>query len=375
MKATVVSRNLGAKRGFTLVDLAAVLAVSISIAALAGPTMRSAQLHAKQSVSVLNLGRIGALSGMYALDNGGRIPTYTWRGPGKSGERVQYTLPNGRVKTMTNDQNAASWQNTAIIMGATGRFEGPFKVLNMTNRLSHRRFVHLVLWDYMGPQRDISLFADPSDRNLVGWQNNPLDYAFSGSGLPYSEGSPPAGYESDSSMSTGNMRMRWAFASSYMSTTSAYLEAVPNGAFLPIASTPHLFVGNPAAGRDQLHNGRFVQEVLFPSSKVYFYEGFDRSLASNPYFAYDFAAPNKLMFDGSINTQISGESRSSVSPNFAPVQSYKQIVSEGTSLWRGQYVPYDTFPIPVGGLGDNTELDFRYRWTYRGLSGIDYTVK
>ena len=41
-------------------------------------------------------------------------------------------------------------------------------------------------------------------------------------------------------------------------------------------------------------------------------------------------------------------------------------------IWDQKYVPIDTFPLPLGGLGDQTQLNMRYRWTLFGLSGYDY---
>ena len=35
-------------------------------------------------------------------------------------------------------------------------------------------------------------------------------------------------------------------------------------------------------------------------------------------------------------------------------------------------VPLDRFPVPVGGLGDQTLVSQRFRWTYGGLKGINY---
>lgn len=93
-------------------------------------------------------------------------------------------------------------------------------------------------------------------------------------------------------------------------------------------------------------------------------EEFDREQAGSPYFAYDHAQAAKLMFDGSINTAMSGLAASSVSSD--------DYISGHKIVWEQNYVPLDTFPVPLGGLGDQTLLNMRYRWTLGGLTGVDY---
>ncbi len=69
---------------------------------------------------------------------------------------------------------------------------------------------------------------------------------------------------------------------------------------------------------------------------------------------------SKLMFDGSVNAWASGDAMPSWNPR------------NGKQEWRQTYVPLDTFPVPLGGLGDETLLSQRYRWTLGGLQGVDY---
>ena len=113
-----------------------------------------------------------------------------------------------------------------------------------------------------------------------------------------------------------------------------------------------------------------MSEVAFPSQKVHMHEEFDYEQSRYPYFAYDHARPEKLMFDGSINSQPSGEANDSVSP-----ENYDINDPQDPSIypvWTQVYVPLDTFPIPLDGFGDDTELNMRYRWTLFGLQGVDY---
>jgi hypothetical protein len=144
-----------------------------------------------------------------------------------------------------------------------------------------------------------------------------------------------------------------------MSTVSAWNPDGVVNPFVctPVSSTPHLFLVPPSV---DLASGRNFAEVAFPSAKVHFFEEFDRRQAGSPYFAYDHAAPLKVMFDGSINDRPSDEANPSWNSG------------NGKQEWRQTYVPIHTFPVPLDGLGSTTLLSQRYRWTTGGLKGTDY---
>lgn len=341
-------------RGFTLLETAAVtVVVSLLVGALT-PAVRQTRVDARGSQSVANLGFIGQGTAMYAADNDGRLFTYTWA-PGP------HLMPDGKTRIATNTQTAAGLQNTEILMRRTGRITGPSRILTLANVLAHRRDTHLVLMDYLDLPFPSDLFADPGDANLLMWQANPLNLSASNN-IPYAPGTNTTGYAGGLSWGLGEVRQRWAFGSSYQRTVSAWNPDGLNGegAFVPAASTPHLFLtafGGPA----NLPAGRTFDEVVFPSAKVHMFEEFDRrSFSFAPYFGYDIARPAKVMFDGSINLRRSGEATPSWNAAFVKQE------------WRQTYVPIHTFPVPLGGLGDQTPVSQRYRWTMGGLKGIDY---
>ena len=243
-------------------------------------------------------------------------------------------------------------------MRRTGRIEGGDRIGTFSGQLSHRRYSHLPLMDYLGVPFPSTLFADPADENLAIWQANPSDVTLE-SNIPYAPGSDTAGYDDPSDWTNAGVRQRWAFGSSYQRTVSAWSpDGIAGPAVSPIADTPHFTEGDLPIG--VLPDGRMETEVVFPSSKVHFFEEFDREQTGSPYFAYDHARPEKLMFDGSVNNRPSGEARPSWSP------------ANGKQEWRQTYVPLHTFPLPLGGFGDPTLLSQRYRWTLGGLKGIDY---
>ena len=223
------------------------------------------------------------------------------------------------------------------------------------------------MMDYLDRPFPDSMFIDPRDANLLTWANEPLNYQ-SGSTVPYANGIP-AGYDQSSSWTREDVRNRWAFSSSYLPTTSSWQgDGLDEPVYHPVSDTPHL-LGNNASGpgaRVELSNGRDFSQVQFPAAKVYFFEEFSRGQAVVAYFAVDNARPNKLMFDGSINTRPTREASDGWNPE------------EGDRFkrrWRQTYIPLDSFPIPLGGLNDSRVWGQRYRWTLGGLSGMDYPTR
>ncbi|MFG0312890.1 MAG: hypothetical protein ACF8LL_01700 [Phycisphaerales bacterium] len=341
------------RSGLSIVELliSVVMLATLSITIL--PALASVRDASENEMSRANLLALGQARDQYALDHKDRIFSYTWR----AGEL--YTLPDGRTKSGSSDQDAAANQNTEILMRRTGRISGINKIRIASNRLPHRRFSHLVLLDYMADTNEVfnetTVAIDPADEQLLTWHERPLEYT-AGSGVPYS-GNNAFGYDDDPNWYGIENKMRWAFASSYQVVPFAWQGDGPTNIYVPVADTPHLYSVN---GSPVLLGRRSMPEVAFPSQKVHMHEEFDFEQSRYPYFAYNHARPEKLMFDGSINSRPSGVANDSVNPALP-----------GT-VWKQPYVPLDAFPIPLGGFSENIDLNMRYRWTEGGLQGVDY---
>ncbi len=343
-------------RGFSLVELVSVLVVVASVGAVLGPSVGKMRGQMRGVTSEGNLATIGQVGAMYSLDHEDRIFSFTWRA---GQEYLQ--LHTGKYKSYSSDQEAASAQVQNILQRATGRLTGQYRILRPSSRLMHRRWSHLVLADYSAVDVSDPMWADPSDTNLLHWQLNPLEYEEDNNSLPYGGNSGSyEGYDQDIGWRYASIMQMWPFASSYQTVPHAWTQDFGNQ-YAPLDTTPHLYIvnGNPIVLGERRFN-----EVVFPSAKVWMHEEYDREQVGEPYFAYDHAAPAKLMFDGSINTAMSGQARSSVSP--------EDYLNGDRVVWEQKYVPLDTFPVPLGGLGDETLLNMRYRWTLGGLTGVDY---
>lgn len=343
------------KRGFTLVELAAVLAAGSIAAVVAAPAGQGSRMLSQDRGSTTNLLTIAQGSAMYTQDNDGAIHTYTWRAG------IGYTMPDGTVRTSPSDQGAADWQNTEILQRRTGRFGVGGSIVSNSSQLAHRRGTHLVLMDYMEVPFPSEVFAEPADENLLLWQANPLDLS-SANRIPYATGSNiPGGYHDAAGMTETGTRQRWAYGSSYQRTVPAWNpQGVPgSGYYTPISQTPHSLLG--VGSTIAISNPRRMTDVVFPAAKVEYFEEFDRQLARDPYFGYDRARCIKAMFDGSVNGWQTMDAQGAANPSVP----WKEV-------WRQRYVPLHQFPEPLSGLGETTLISQKMRWTLGGLRGLDY---
>jgi len=339
------------RRGFSMVECAAVVLVLSMIGMTMGPTLRQVRGQMRGAGSTANLMSIGQGAAAYGFFNQGNLFSYSWR----AGET--YVMPWGGTRTPGSDQQAAAYQSTEILMRRTGRIFGMTKIRTFSSRLPHRRYNHLVLVDFLNEPLESTRFIDPADANQLNWSANPLAYQEDGSGFPYADGQPPAsGYDTDGNWPLPAVVQRWAFATSYQNVPDSWNGGLAGNRYLPVSDSPHLFTGSSSVPLGR----RTIDEVAFPSQKVWMFEEFDREQAPVPYFAYNHARAEKLMFDGSVNSWASGDANPSV------------VIEYGLQPWKQTYKPLDTFPVPMGGLGDPTLVNQRYRWTFRGLAGVDY---
>tara|TARA_R110002111_G_scaffold261873_1_gene336032 strand:+ start:395 stop:1492 length:1098 start_codon:yes stop_codon:yes gene_type:complete len=345
------------RRGFSLIETGVMLVVVSMVGMVAAPAVQESRSKMRRVNSTANLQQIGQSAAVYGFSNQGRLFSYSWR----AGET--YRMPNGVYRTFNSDQIAAARQSEEILQRLTGRIAGRENIQNLEARLPHRRFNHLVLVDFLGEELGSSKYIDPADQNQLYWAANPLEYLEDENSLPYgSRGVDYSDFDDDPNWRTLAVQQRWTFTTSYQSVPASWQPDYPNTQYIPITSSPHLFTfgGGGPGNQVDLHTGRYYFEIASPSQKVWLHEEFDREQAVQPFFVYDVAQTEKLMFDLSVNNWSSGSANSS------------RVEHYGLGVWRQRYVSLHQFPDPITGLGEQTLLDQRFRWTYRGLGGVDY---
>lgn len=340
------------KNAFTLIELLVVIAIIALLIGILLPALGQAQKSAKNVMSQSNMRSLNMGNANYAADNKDAIFGYSWR------KGQTYIMENGDEVTPTSDDNGASLQNQNILFRATGRMKGSFKIKQYAGRLPHRRYSHLVLLDFLTDVQPEPTAASPFDRNLIEWQENPLEYR-AGSTVPYANGTPDQ-HDQDPNWAQDYIKQRWPFASTYQTVPAAWNTDGINGSptYSPVEDTPHLFT---ASGGEIRLGRRKMTQVAHTSGKVMMFEEFDRfSDKKGLYFAYPEAKPNLAFFDGSVR----GETTADCNPGWNP--------AEEDQVWTQKYVPVDTFPPPKNGLGDQAEYCQRFRWTRYGLQGVDF---
>jgi prepilin-type N-terminal cleavage/methylation domain-containing protein len=342
-------------KGFTLIELLVVIAIIALLIGILLPAIGKARDTAKNVLSQTRMRGITQGAANYSTDNSDRIFSYTW----KAG---QHLMPDGKTRTSTDDQGAASWQQTEILMRVTGRSEGPTRFENFNARLVHRRYSHIVLFDYLTNSQPEPVAASAFDKNLLEWQENSTDIT-AANNIPYAQGATiEPGHDAPGGWNTNGARQRWAFASSFQTVPAAWNTDGIDGSptYIPVASTPHLFQGG---GSIPLGGRRYTQ-VAFPAGKVLQFEEFDRFSGRQAlHFMYPDANINLSFFDGSVRRERTADAN----PGWNPAQPNQE--------WRQNYVPIHTFPAPKTGLGETATYCQRYRWTRHGLRGIDFGGK
>ncbi len=356
-EVVVARRSTTRNKAFTLIELLVVIAIIALLIGILLPALGQARRSAQNVVAQANARSLNTGAANYAGDSDDRIFSFTWRAGGS-----YINLKNGNYKSPGTDTIAAAWQVQNILQRATGRITGQGSMLRPTTRLMHRRYSHLVLLDYLTDRQPEPIAASPFDKNLINWQENPLEYLEDGNSFPYGNGTPSQpGYDMDTNWNQAAIVQLWPFASTYQMVPAAWNTDGINGTntYVPIDTTPHLFTAlenGPQLGR------RKMTHVAHPSGKVMMFEEFDRFSDPNGlYFAYPEAKCNLAFFDGSVRQ----EETQDANPGWNP--------ETPNQVWRQRYLPLDTFPEPKEGLtNNNTEYCMRYRWTRYGLQGIDF---
>ncbi|HMN40824.1 MAG TPA: type II secretion system protein [Phycisphaerales bacterium] len=353
------ARSLRRVGAFTLIELLVVIAIIALLVAILLPSLGKARRAAKVAACSSNMGQFAKALTNYSADWRGMMCSFTWK-PGR--EPSQWADLRNAAGGTSPAVNAHADQGVDIIRRKVGQ-TGTTPYGPITDRMLDRNFGQLPLIDggYFSDKIPEYGAACPEDRRTLLW-NRASTMA-------------PAQFVSSVLSATGDPDPSSSQAFKYILPFWSTYQFVPN-AWAPETGSNGMLAGNTiyqASGSPGYHllytipgNTFFIvrtqDDVAFPSQKVWMFDLFDRhSYKRDIWYGEPIAAQPLVMFDGSVAMRKVKSSNKGWDPRYPnnpnpPVYLYYPTGSEAPTL--------------SGGITDNYYPYFR--WTRRGLRGVDF---
>lgn len=325
-------------KAFTLIELLVVIAIIALLIAILLPALSKNRKIARKLQCETQIKQYAIATINYATDYQDKIASYTWR-PGN------YQTKYADLKNAGTDWDAAMNQATDIVRRGT---QWDMALRPLRRRIPHRRFTHLIINDYLQQRLPEKSMACPEDKILLDWQGQ----------------ATPAGDQLDPDPTDPRTAAipYYPFSSTYQIVPASWVADQREGG----RNTVEQYVPdhNLFLMADTPYGKRRLNEVVFPSRKVFVFEYHDRHLARIPlFYAYEDARCSVAMFDGSAGSPYTGDANPGFKPN-APANPFP------TRYW---YDPSIYSYEPPTRSGERREMiTGYYRWTRGGLKGIDY---
>lgn len=343
MRRRTGTRGRGSWRAFTLIELLVVISVISLLISLLLPSLGKARKAARLTICQSNMRQVGIGLVNYASHTKGWLGAFTWQ-PGRAYSQW------GDLNNATAAPQAHANQAVDIVR----RFQQSNQPA-ITDRLLSRNYSYLVLVDggYLGGTLPDPGVVCPEDRDALVWQRNHVENPnniTAGTLDPDPAGSPA-------------FHRFLAFWSTYQAVPAAWSDQTGGGCLsqCDIQSPGYHLLYWYTPGVTRFANAR-LDKVTFPSSKVYIFDLFDRHEYRRMLFhAYPVARQPLLFFDGSVSLRRTGDANPGWNPETptspAPTQYF--------------YTPTPGEPRTLSGGTSDPVIGY-YRWTRRGIQGVDY---
>jgi hypothetical protein len=324
----------GQARAFVAREAAALTLAAALVCSVGAVGMGQGRKAAGLAGSLANLRKIGETTGAYAADFDDQLWSFTWS-VGNCPSQYE------DLRNPASNSDAIAFQATDI---ARRRFDESIPALS--NRLAAPWLSTLVLVDYLGEPLPAEWAVSPGDTVRLGWQADPSN--------------PPDLNEQGGAAWD---QLFGSFGGSYMLMPAYFAPDEKLGSQQTISQAVnhhdlYLLPNGMSFG------ARRTAEIASPSQKVHMAERASFFFGPRPvYFLHREARVPILMADGSASPRTSADANQSFRPNNpdSPL---------GTTA---DYVPNPLYDPPtLSGASEDSNLETHYKWTRRGLRGIDF---
>jgi type II secretory pathway pseudopilin PulG len=340
---------------FTLVELLLVIGIIALLLSLLLPAIAKARKAARTAICLSNMRQLGIASQGYTTDYKGFIGGFTWQ-PEVS--QSTYTDLQYGPTTRRMDVHADQAVDLARQLAGFTSAEQP----RAYGRVYNRHFWHLPLMA-SGYYASNNPFDEspvcPEDRNPILWRRNHSNAQI----LQYvAQGLTPQDTTSQP------VQLMFRFWGSYQAVPCSFSNDQKKGnidTFYQDTTNHHTYFLNANNANFSPMGKRRLDEVGFPSQKVQAFDIYDRhSYPRLIWYAYPVARIPLLFFDGSARMKKTGDADKGWQPNNPTSTAPTQYPYNPANGWPN----YD----PRSLSGGTDQVFGYYRWTRRGLGGVDY---